>query len=161
LDSTEIGEPATWRQGKWPLFLIPGFGEGDSFRQIVKQGWSVRPADRGSFEDILETLRPIRFKMTPAVDIRKASKFVALVDAAAAVKPANQFPPSMKRGKLRLFGRIKPEQTYDIPDGIIAHLTRECGGNVHDRHVVDITCGSFEKETYGASPHSGDLVTNS
>jgi hypothetical protein len=36
----------------------------------------------------------------------------------------------------------------DIPDGIIAHLTRECGGNVHDHHVVDVTCGLFEKETY-------------
>jgi hypothetical protein len=43
----------------------------------------------------------------------------------------------------------------DVPDGIIAHLTRECGGNVHDRHVVDVTCGSFEKETQGANPHSG------
>jgi hypothetical protein len=45
---------------------------------------------------------------------------------------------------------------YDIPDGIIAHLTRECGGNVHDHHhVVEITSGSFEKETQGANPHSG------
>jgi hypothetical protein len=42
-----------------------------------------------------------------------------------------------------------------VPDGIIAHLTRECGGNVHDVHVVDVTCGSFEKVTYGANPHSG------
>jgi hypothetical protein len=26
---------------------------------------------------------------------------------------------------------------------------------VHDRHVVDVTCASFEKETHGANPHSG------
>jgi hypothetical protein len=26
-----------------------------------------------------------------------------------------------------------------VPNGIIAHLTRECGGNVHDCHVVDVT----------------------
>jgi hypothetical protein len=26
---------------------------------------------------------------------------------------------------------------------------------VHDRHVVDVTSGSFEKETQGANPHSG------
>jgi hypothetical protein len=51
-----------------------------------------------------------------------------------------QIPPSVKKGG-----------QFDVPDGIIAHLTRECGGNVHDRHAVDITCGSFEKETYGAS----------
>jgi hypothetical protein len=47
------------------------------------------------------------------------------------------------------------EVEIDVPDGIIAHLTRECGGNVHDHHVVDITSGSFEKETEGANPHSG------
>jgi archaellum component FlaC len=57
---------------------------------------------------------------------------------------AKQFPPSVKKGKY-----------FDLPNGITAHLTRECGGNVHDRHVVDVTCGSLEKETCGANPHSG------
>jgi hypothetical protein len=66
-----------------------------------------------------------------------------------------QFPPSLKKGKLRLSGRKETDAMFDIPDGIIAHLTRECDGNVHDRHVVDITCGSFEKVTLGANPHSG------
>jgi hypothetical protein len=66
-----------------------------------------------------------------------------------------QFPPSVKKGKLR-DGRGKETKiTSDIPDGIIAHLTKECGRNVHDRHVVDITSGSFEKETHGANRHSG------
>jgi hypothetical protein len=55
-----------------------------------------------------------------------------------------QFPPSSKKRK-----------HFDVPDGIIAHLTRECGGNVHDRHVIDVTSGSFGKETVGANPHSG------
>jgi hypothetical protein len=40
-----------------------------------------------------------------------------------------------------------------VPDGIIAHITRECGGNVHDRNVVEVTSGSFE--IVGANPHSG------
>jgi hypothetical protein len=57
---------------------------------------------------------------------------------------SKQFPPSVKKG-----------QKFDVPQGLIAHLTRECGGNVHDRGVVDVTCGSFEKETGGANPHSG------
>jgi hypothetical protein len=57
-----------------------------------------------------------------------------------------QFPPSVKRAQYFHF---------DVPDGIIAHWTRECGGNVHDRHLVDVTCGSFEKETLGANPRSG------
>jgi hypothetical protein len=51
-------------------------------------------------------------------------------------KPTEQFPPSGKKGRY-----------FDIPDGIIAHMTRECSRNVHDRHVVDVTCGSFEKTT--------------
>jgi hypothetical protein len=56
----------------------------------------------------------------------------------------------MKKGQAQA---IKVE--IDVPDGIIAHLTRECGGNVHDRNIVNVTSGSFEKETAGANPHSG------
>jgi hypothetical protein len=38
------------------------------------------------------------------------------------------FPESVKRGA-----------TLDVPDGIIAHLTRKCRGNVHDNKVVEAT----------------------
>jgi hypothetical protein len=55
-----------------------------------------------------------------------------------------QIPPSVKKGP-----------KFDIPNGIIAHLTRECGGNVHDRHIIDVTPRSFEKEIGGVNPHSG------
>jgi hypothetical protein len=72
-------------------------------------------------------------KPTPVEDSRPAPP-----------KPAKQFPPSVRKGT-----------NFDIPEGIIAHLTRECGGNVHDGHVVDVTSGSFEQESYGANPHSG------
>jgi hypothetical protein len=58
-------------------------------------------------------------------------------------------PPSIKKGRNR-YG-----EEMDVPDGIIAYLTMECCGNVHDCHIVDITSGSFEKETRGANPHSG------
>jgi hypothetical protein len=70
-----------------------------------------------------------------------------------------QFPPSMKKGKTP-DGILGKEVEIDMPDGIIAHLTRECGGNVHDHHVVDVTCGSFQKETVGANPHSGAWKNN-
>jgi hypothetical protein len=56
---------------------------------------------------------------------------------------AKQFPPSVRKGT----------RDYDVPDGIIAHLTKECGGNVHGRLLADVTSGSFEKETEGAIPH--------
>jgi hypothetical protein len=59
-------------------------------------------------------------------------------------RPAKPFPSLAKKGEY-----------FDVPDGIIAHLTRECGGNVHDHRVVDVTCGSFEKEGHETNPHSG------
>jgi hypothetical protein len=60
-----------------------------------------------------------------------------------AARMRNQCPPSAKKGR-----------QFDMPDGIIADPTRECGGNVHHRHVVDVTYGSSEEETYGTNPHS-------
>jgi uncharacterized protein YoxC len=71
------------------------------------------------------------------------------------------FTPSVKKRKIRV-GRREVE--IDVPDGIIAHLTTECGGNVHDRKIVDVTCGSFERETYGANrgaTNAVDLYTDS
>jgi hypothetical protein len=59
----------------------------------------------------------------------------------------NAFMPSIKKGKLRLRSCKETDEMYDIPDGIIAHLTKECGGNVYDVHIVNVTPASFEKET--------------
>jgi hypothetical protein len=53
------------------------------------------------------------------------------------------FPPSVRKGG-----------QFEVPDGIIAHLTRECGGNVQDRNVVEVTSGSFGTET---NPPCGKL----
>jgi hypothetical protein len=55
-----------------------------------------------------------------------------------------QFPPSVKKGR-----------QLNVPNGIIGHLTRGCGGNVHDRNVVAVISGSFEKMT---RPPSDDRV---
>jgi hypothetical protein len=66
-----------------------------------------------------------------------------------------QFPPSVREGRLRYSDGSQTDETCDIPEGIIAHLTRECGGNVHDHHIIEVTSGSFEKQTYGANPFSG------
>jgi hypothetical protein len=62
-------------------------------------------------------------------------------------KQAKHFPPSVKKGKLRHSDGSETGEICDIPDGIIVHLTKECGGNVHDHHVVEVTCGSFENGT--------------
>ena len=68
-------------------------------------------------------------------------------------KPAKQFPLP-----------VKNVTNFDVPDLIIAHLTSECGGNVHDRHVVNVTGGSFEEETQAVSnvaKNAADLENDS
>jgi hypothetical protein len=60
--------------------------------------------------------------------------------------------------KVTRVGRFPPlgeKRKFDVPDGIIAHLARECGGNVHGRHAAEVTSGSFEKDTLGDNAHSG------
>jgi hypothetical protein len=76
-------------------------------------------------------------------------------------KPAKQFPPPVKKATIMGVSpwQAAGEWKIDVPDGIIAHLTRECGGNVHERHVVDITSRSCEKENQGANPDSGAYNT--
>jgi hypothetical protein len=76
-------------------------------------------------------------------------------------KLVKQLPPLMKKGRLRFPGGKENDNMYDIPDGVIAQVTRECGGNVHDRHVVEVASGSFEKETVGANRHSGEYHNDS
>jgi hypothetical protein len=73
-------------------------------------------------------------------------------------RESKQFPPLVKKVMVTsvVFGD-KRKMEIEVPEGMIAHLTRECGGNVHDRHVVEVTCGSFEKETVGDNPHSGPV----
>jgi hypothetical protein len=144
----------------------------------------VNPGERDSFEVIFDLLRGIDFKIKSAVDSWRVSEFLSQVGRefgadgsqslpVGAAGPTRRiecpaFKTVMKKG---LFGKEKPVQVpamkkgnakvwraeveIDVPDGIIEHLTRECGGNVDDRHIVKVTSGSFEKETEGASAHSG------
>jgi hypothetical protein len=44
---------------------------------------------------------------------------------------------------------------FHVPDGIIAYLSRQCSGNVHERRIVDVEYGSFAKETHAVNPHPG------
>ena len=39
-------------------------------------------------------------------------------------------------------------------DGVIAHLTRECDGNVHEKGIVNVTASTV----YGSSYHTKDAV---
>jgi hypothetical protein len=67
--------------------------------------------------------------------------------------PAKQFPRSAKEGKRKDLSRREVEMV--VPDGIVAYLTRKCGGNVHDCHIVDVMSILSEKETIGTDTHFG------
>jgi predicted nucleic acid-binding Zn-ribbon protein len=43
-------------------------------------------------------------------------------------RAGKQFPPSMVKGS-----------RWELPNGIISHLTKQCGGNVHQRGIVVVT----------------------
>jgi hypothetical protein len=52
----------------------------------------------------------------------------------------------MKKRKPDFRDGRQTSEMYDIPDGIIVHLTMECGGTVTDRYVVDRTSGAWKSE---------------
>jgi predicted nucleic acid-binding Zn-ribbon protein len=83
----------------------------------------------------------------------------------APLKPTKQFPPSMKKGTIQVVegpGRYPTTLTIDIPDGIIAHLTQMCGGNVNDRGVVTVTSSAvYQGDRQWAARHSVDLHSDS
>jgi hypothetical protein len=89
-----------------------------------------------SFEIFGSLVQTMRWQKFPR-ELAKANQFLSKATR------VGRFPPLVKRRK------------FNIPDGIIAHLTRECGGNVHDCHVIEVTSGSFKRETIGANPDSG------
>jgi hypothetical protein len=132
---------------------------------ITAGGWKVKE-DLGNVQGELakmkEEIRAIRLKpeliappdgdITAPPPLKAASPAMTFSNgspppnvAAPPPRQIKQFPPSLKEGT----------GGYDVADGIIAYVTMECGGNVHDHYVVDITSGSFEKETERVNPPSG------
>jgi hypothetical protein len=123
-------------------------------RRIIKQGWSVDPELRGSFDGIFDTLRRISFRLTPAVDPDRVAQSLALIEGPAPVTPPNG-PRSPRHieprpaagdcceGQKALPAAAPPEDRRAVrprgPRRQIAHLTRECGGKVDERGVMAVT----------------------
>jgi hypothetical protein len=78
-----------------------------------------------SFEVFGSLVRTIRWREFPR-ELAKGNEFLSKATR------VGRFPPLVKK-RTCCGGR------FDVPDGIIAHLTRECGGNVHDHHIVEVT----------------------
>jgi hypothetical protein len=68
-------------------------------------------------------------------------------------KATRRFPPTVKKVKAGV----------EVPDGIIAHLTRECGGNVQDCSIVSITSSEvYKTDIYDCSAKNvADLEADS
>jgi hypothetical protein len=72
-----------------------------------------------------------------------------------------EFLPSMKKGWIRSCCETTDVEA-DVPDGIIGYLTREWGGNVHDRKIVDITSSTpWSNEDRCAAKNAADLSSGS
>ena len=75
--------------------------------------------------------------------------------------------PSMTFAEERVSSRRFLEKTFDYIsprplDGVIAHLTREFGGNVHDEGIVEITSsGMYNNATHYHPKHAADLEEDS
>jgi hypothetical protein len=103
-----------------------------------------------SFEIFGSLIRTMRWRDFPRA-LAKGNPFLSQVTR------VGKFPQLVKKRKVKDWRGKEIE--IRVPDGIIAHLTRECGGNVHDHDVVEVTCGSFEKETVGPIRPRGHMGT--
>jgi hypothetical protein len=90
-------------------------------------------------------------------------RMAARIPPPAPPKPAKHFPPLVKKGQLRLKDDKRTDKMFDIPDGIIAYLTRECGGNVHDHDVVKVTSSGTmdDKDPIYGAKNAADLEIGS
>jgi hypothetical protein len=113
-----------------------------------------------------EEMRATRLKADP---LASPTADIAVPPAPASAAPAKPAPvapvkvsppPGPPKPATQCYPSVKKRGQFAVPDGIIAQLRRKCGGNVHDHHVVDVTCGSFAKETQGVTPHSGAFENN-
>jgi hypothetical protein len=69
-----------------------------------------------------------------------------------------EFPPVFKLEKVQIQVRDDHcEVEIECPDGIIAQLTRECHGNVHDQNVVEVTSSRPCDDDWSSSKYVADM----
>ena len=78
-------------------------------------------------------------------------------DIEALARDVAQLKENMKKGALTWRQEFIYDESKKL-DGVIAHLTRECGGNVHDRGIVNVTGTSVCE---GKPENVADLGTDS
>jgi hypothetical protein len=119
----------------------------------LKEGFSVctfAVARSGQFQQIrLRQLGP-NHSGTNALVVSSFEVFGSLICRTR----KREFPPKVNQGAV---ASIWGDYKYDVPDGIVAHLARECGGNVHDRGIVEVT----SSKPYSKGPgYAGKNITD-
>jgi hypothetical protein len=132
-------------------------------QEAITAGGSKVKEDLGNLQGELakmkEEIWAMKLKPNASTQIAPPAADAIVLRPQKAVAPAwkcSSIPPPPPKLAKQFLQLVKKGMYYwDVPDGIIAHLTKECGGNVHDHHVVEATCGSFEEGTLWAGRHSG------
>jgi hypothetical protein len=57
-----------------PKFVLP------SVQELISDCWAKKPGDRPSFEEIVDRLMKMKFKLMPNVNSSKLSKFVKRIE---------------------------------------------------------------------------------
>jgi serine/threonine protein kinase len=65
-----------------PEFVLP------SARELIKECWAEKPHHRIHFDDIVDRLKEMKFKVTPNVNSSKLSAFVAKIEGLEAQNSA-------------------------------------------------------------------------
>jgi hypothetical protein len=98
--------------------------------------------------------------------IREQQREIEVLRLALGTVPVSQVTADLRKEITGLRFKVESSGRQFIPldplSGIIAHLTRRCGGNVHDRGVVQITSsGTYEEARWCAAMNAADLAVDS
>jgi hypothetical protein len=93
-------------------------------------------------------------------DLATIPRDIAMVTAA---QPARMSPSTIApSSKQRFPPLVKKGKKVEVPEGIIAHLTKQCGGNVHECNVVAVTSsGPVIDDPRDAAQNAVDLEADS
>ena len=123
--------------------------------------------DAGDMRKDVESLRREVRERASAADVRALSDEVSRLKEAEAKRAKGQTRQSASWAEVEVPASKattldRNQFVYDSSkplDGIIAHLTRECGGNVHKKGVVKVTASSCDGD-YGKPEHAVDLTSD-
>jgi hypothetical protein len=154
-----IGAPRRNRPRSW---VLEGSNDGESWVQLDRRernkDLEKKKGGVCAFDVAMSTeVRQIRLRRSGELVITSFEIFGSLVRSIV----VREFSPALTEGRLRHGDNSETEETYEIPDGIIAYLTRQCRGNVHRRGVVNVASSKSVGDWWAAARNVADLADDS